>query len=104
VSYLNSLSADAVPALFDGLHSARLPAEQRNEVGAALACRNATQPGSVPEASQPWPSYQWSREQAKRMYSAYENELQAFPLKLIDRSWSVWVNGAWKGCTPLYRD
>ncbi len=81
VSYLASLSNDAVPALVD--LAAVVPEDERQALLGQLACRAR----QVEErgAGLAWPSYHLSHAAAGRALHAIEADLEAYPL-----TWQAW--------------
>jgi hypothetical protein len=77
--YLASLSDDAVPALFESLHSgqpgkpAPFPAKV---VGSVLACQSNRDAFT---AHRPWQSFHLARYRAEQLFRQYQAELQDYP-------------------------
>ena len=66
VPYLASLSADAVPILAKEYRSITIPSDARDQVGAVLACRMASQDEQTNQY-QSWQSFHYSRWNAERV-------------------------------------
>jgi hypothetical protein len=76
VTYLASLSDDAVPALVQAYRSASLPSRTREGVGATLACYAArTEPH---DSTRSWKSFHFSRSNADRALQTLNSELQSY--------------------------
>jgi hypothetical protein len=75
-AYLASLSDDAIPALFKGFLSPKIPQLTRDQLGAVLACRLAL--ARQDKSIQSWPSWHWSRAHALRLFSEHESDLARY--------------------------
>ncbi|MGC8875346.1 MAG: DUF4153 domain-containing protein, partial [Chloroflexia bacterium] len=76
IGYLATLSDDAVPVLASAFRSPALPAEIRESVGAALACRLSLR--GDPTRPRPWPSFHFSHWNADRLLAELKPELQEY--------------------------
>ncbi len=75
--YLASLSSDAIPPLTEAFTDAALPADVREGVGAALVCNRDVSATDALKA-QPWPSYHFSSENARRALQGLNAQLAGY--------------------------
>jgi hypothetical protein len=97
VDYLNSLSADAVPALMDWYTSKNLSDDLKAEIGGILACRSAQL--SFEKKEMPWQAFHVSQWRAQTLLQDHQSELNVYPV--IQDSygrWAVNVNGQQRVC------
>jgi hypothetical protein len=87
VSYLTSLSDDAIPALAKVYRSASLPSGTRQEVGAALACYAVWR--DLQARSLPWQSFHFSRWKADRVLQSLGPILKSYQSNSEDWSYNV---------------
>jgi hypothetical protein len=87
VSYLTSLSADAVPALTAAYQTPSLLASVKEGVGAALACYAANQ--NHDSSPSPWQSFHFSRANAARLLMSLDGDLDQYQINDGDWSYSV---------------
>lgn len=80
VSYLASLSDDAVPALREEYFSSAISSGTRDGVGAVLACRGAAEDARSPRAK-PWQSFHLSRWNADRVMKTIEDTSGDYQVK-----------------------
>ena len=85
IGYLVILSNDSIPSLAHIYDDVHLPDDLRNEIGAVLACRAAliTEQGNLP-----WQSFNVADNRARQVLSAYQDELNAYPVQKDE-------NGRW---------
>jgi hypothetical protein len=95
-AYLASLSGDAAQALFEEFDTDAHPQWVHDEIGAALACRLAIMRDE--DESLPWPSFNWSRQQAMWLYQAHQDQLEAYPMRRLANGWNVKINGVERSC------
>jgi hypothetical protein len=86
VPYLASLSADSVPPLVSLYQSDSTPADTRDALGAALACRIGTQRS---HSTLDWRSFSLSRSQAEQALVAAQTRLDAYTI--VHEDWSTRV-------------
>jgi hypothetical protein len=101
VSYLASLSSDAVPALAAAYQTQTLPAFVKEGVGASLVCYAADQ--NRDDRNLPWQSFHFSRANAARILTSLEADLERY--QIDDEDWSYLVlapSGEEYRCTPSY--
>ena len=94
--YLATLSNDSVPVLFDSFHATGLRVDLKDEVGGILACRAAFDQQERHDPS--WQSFNAARSVAQDLYSRYQGELAAYPVKLGDDGWVVTFGGSQRQC------
>lgn len=78
VTYLASLSNDAVPALASQYRDTSLPQQVHEMTGAALACKAQLNQVEQQRRTYPWPSYLWSRENARQIFSTLKQDLRSY--------------------------
>jgi hypothetical protein len=87
VSYLASLSSDAVPALATAYRTQTLPASIKEGVGASLACYAATQ--NRDGEPMPWQSFHLSRTNAARLLASLEPDLEKYQVDYEDWNYLI---------------
>ncbi|HEX7972988.1 MAG TPA: DUF4173 domain-containing protein [Anaerolineales bacterium] len=97
-AYLVSLSEDATPDLFDSFGSGQIPDKVHNVIGGVLACRAALAEANLRPQVQSWPSFQWPRWNALRLYQAHQAELEAYPVEQVNGEWMVQSSGETSPC------
>ncbi len=80
VPYLVSLSNDAVPALAFQYRDQSLPQNVHEMTGAVLACKAKLDQDEQQRRTYPWPSYLWSRETARQIFSSLNQDLNSYTL------------------------
>lgn len=80
VTYLASLSDDAIPAMAQEYKDQSIPQNVREMTGAALACMARFDQDEQLRRTYPWPSYSWSRENARMIFSSLQQELNTYTL------------------------
>jgi len=96
--YLVGLSDDAVPALVDAFNTAGLSPVLHDDIGSVLACRAAL--AGQDKRVRPWPADNWPYANARQLYSLYQAQLAAYPVR-DDTSLGrlmVKVHGAERSC------
>jgi len=88
VSYLASLSDDAIPALAGAYQNASLADKVHEELGATLACMDFNRMDLRPR---PWQSFHYSNWKADQSLQALRSDLKSYQLK--DGDWPVLVIG-----------
>jgi hypothetical protein len=88
VSYLASLSDDAIPALAGAYQNASLAEKVHEELGATLACMDFNRTDLRPR---PWQSFHFSNWKADQSLQALRSDLKSYQLKEGD--WPVLVTG-----------
>ncbi|HMD90293.1 MAG TPA: DUF4173 domain-containing protein [Anaerolineaceae bacterium] len=97
-NYLEGLSSDAIPALFEQFHSADMSASLKAGLGEVLACRKAMEP--LADKNPPaWQSFSVSKAEASALYQHYAGELQAYALIPTSVGWEVKVKDTIIPCT-----
>jgi len=94
-AYLATLSSDAVPALAEMFQQPSTPDELRAELGAALACQQATWDDKEPTR---WQELSLSAVHAKNLMEGLSAELRAYPIWQENGIWQVRVNGQSRNC------
>ena len=97
VSYLVSLSDDAVPVIAEQWRNPRLAPEIREQAGAVLACRAAAGLGT--DQNLPWQSFNLPRAQAQKILAASQDQLASYNAVQSDLGWAVTVGGLDRQCT-----
>jgi hypothetical protein len=99
-TYLRELSTDAVPAMVKEYNAGGLLTEDRNTLGAFLACR-AAETNQIPgKMAQPWQSFNVADLRAKIILGQMQNQLAAYPVHHDSGVWYVEVNGVEEACRP----
>jgi hypothetical protein len=101
--YLLSLSDDAVPSLADAFRNKSLPDAVRENLGAALACKQYDRGQRTREF--PWQAFHMSRYMADQQFANIEGELSNY--KIVDTDFPVMVEtpgGNEFSCQPYYAD
>ncbi len=101
--YFLGLSDDAIPAMIDGFQNTSLPISVREEIGAALACKNYDRTHSNLETS--WQSFHLSQFIADRAFAAINHNLSNY--KFAEADWPVTVetpSGEYISCWVYYSD
>jgi hypothetical protein len=96
--YLIELSDDSVPALVESFQNQALPQQERDSLGAVLACRAAQAQAQADSRPRPWPMFQWPSEQARRIYTQLQPALAVYPVRLADGMWQVTIGGIERPC------
>jgi hypothetical protein len=95
--YLNTLSNDAVPALWDAYESAPLDGEEQNELSAILTCRAVIL--EEQKTDSPWQSFHWADIRALRLLDAHQKSLTGVQIYQKESgSWWVSVNDTDRPC------
>ena len=94
--YLNSLSSDATPALLQQFSEADQPAEVRDRLGAVLACQAVLL--QEQQTDRPWQAFSWSRARALKLLEQRQDELEDYPLLVVDGEWAVSLAGEVTTC------
>jgi hypothetical protein len=92
-AYLAILSADAVPAMFDGYYKAGLSPIDKTKLGASLACMSRQ---FLPAQKQTWQSFNLPDATATALFVANREMLSKYPLSQNDGLWQADAGG-----TPL---
>ena len=105
-AYLGRLSSDATPALAQAYLGAGLPAglpaADRDELGAILACRAAR---LAEQGRLPWQAFTASRYREEGVLRGLREALRLYPVrKDAYGQWLVWVNGEGRYCDPGHVD
>jgi hypothetical protein len=85
VTYLVTLSNDAVPALAFQYRDQALPQNVHEMTGAALACKAKIDQDEQQSRTYPWPSYLWSRETARQIFSSLKPDLNSYTFAKDDQ-------------------
>jgi len=101
VSYLVSLSDDAIPVIAGQWDNPRLSPEVRDQIGAVLACRVAADEGVSSDL--PWQSFNLPRAQAEKILSANQDRLAAYQAAQSESGWVVKVAGQDRNCFNYLR-
>jgi hypothetical protein len=95
--YLNTLSNDATPALWEAYASAPLEAGDQKEIAAILACQAVLLKEKNVDSH--WQSFHWADTRALWLLDAHRQDLAGIPLYQKESgSWWVSVNGDDRPC------
>jgi hypothetical protein len=100
IQYLNTLSADAVPEMFEKFNDATLPVGVKDSLGSALACWNATMedPGA-----RPWQGFNFSKFNAYKLLKQNAPSLSKYQaVKTDQEGWVIKLNGKDIPCSQAY--
>lgn len=98
VSYLNALSSDGVPQLLASYLDAETPADVREKLGKALACREkvTNDPGT-----QPWQSFNFSQSRAYNLLLQNKAQWSQYKPFLSMNEWVIVVDGEYTPCSTF---
>lgn len=99
--YLASLSADAVPVMFDGYYNGNISKVDQNKLGASLACMSTKY---LPVKKNPWQSYNIPEATATALFVANEKTLSQYDLFKSDGLWQVKTSGDTITCFTDWMD
>lgn len=95
--YLASLGADVVPTMFEGYSTAGLNPQDKNSLGAALACMSKKY---LPVQKKPWQSYNIPDASATALFIANQEVLSKYLVTSGDDYWQVGLPGNTIYCYP----
>lgn len=95
-AYLVDLSEDADPALFSQFDSPGRPGDLHEQLGAVLACRREIV--ELRLAGNSWPSFHWSEARSLALFQAHAQQLDAYPVELVEGRLTVELNGEQIAC------
>ena len=98
VSYLNSLSTDAVPAMIHQYSNPAVPAATRKKLGASLACRQkvTNNPSELP-----WQEFNLSQANAYQLLQKNASTWQQYQPYQMDNEWYILVDGEEIACSSF---
>ena len=98
VSYLNSLSTDAVPAMIHQYSNPAVPVATREKLGASLACRQkvTNNPSELP-----WQEFNLSQANAYQLLQKNASTWQQYQPYQMDNEWYILVDGEEIACSSF---